>query len=83
MRDLHVAIGEQVSTELKTTIYGQNSNLDSLGLVSLILNLEQHIEDSFNQPISLADEKAMSQKHNPFENIDRLADYILKLIEHE
>tara|TARA_X000001036_G_C20155353_1_gene593135 strand:+ start:196 stop:483 length:288 start_codon:yes stop_codon:yes gene_type:complete len=68
---------EQLSKELNAPIYGKESKLDSLGLVSLIVGLEQNIEDSFNKSISLADEKAMSQKSNPYKNINSLADYIV------
>ena len=32
---------------LETPIYGKDSNLDSLGLVTFIVNLEQKIEDKF------------------------------------
>ena len=67
-------------TDLDKSIYGEDSNLDSLGLVSFIIGLEQNIEDKFDHSVSLADEKAMSQKSNPFNNINSLADYILKLL---
>jgi len=68
----------QLPTDLDKSIYGGGSNLDSLGLVSFIIGLEQNIEDKFDYSISLADEKAMSQKSNPYNNINSLADYILK-----
>ena len=71
---------EQISSDLDSSIYGGSSNLDSMGLVSFIVGLEQSIEDKFDQSISLADEKAMSQKSSPYQNINSLADYILKLL---
>ena len=71
---------EQISSDLGSSIYGGSSNLDSMGLVSFIVGLEQNIEDKFDQSISLADEKAMSQKSSPYQNINSLADYILKLL---
>ena len=70
----------QISSDLGSSIYGGSSNLDSMGLVSFIVGLEQSIEDKFDQSISLADEKAMSQKSSPYQNINSLADYILKLL---
>ena len=72
---------EQISLDSSSSIYGANSNLDSMGLVSFIVGVEQNIEDKFNQSISLADEKAMSQKTNPYQNINTLADYILHLLD--
>ena len=71
---------DQISSDLSSSIYGGSSNLDSMGLVSFIVGLEQNIEDKFDQSISLADEKAMSQKTSPYQNINSLADYILKLL---
>ena len=70
----------QISTDLDSSLYGRSSSLDSMGLVSFIVGLEQNIEDKFNQSISLADEKAMSQKTSPYQNINSLADYISKLL---
>ena len=71
---------DQISSNLESSIYGGSSNLDSMGLVSFIVGVEQSIEDKFDQSISLADEKAMSQKSSPYQNINSLADYILKLL---
>jgi D-alanine--poly(phosphoribitol) ligase subunit 2 len=71
---------EQIDTDLDSPFYGNNSNLDSMGLVSLIVGIEQNIEDNFNVSISLADERAMSQKSSPYQTINILTDYILKLL---
>jgi len=72
---------EKISTDLDSSIYGGDSSLDSLGLVSLIVGLEQNIEDELDQSVTLADEKAMSQKSNPYQNINILSDYIIDLLD--
>ncbi len=79
IKDFNDGLDEKnkLTLELDKAIYGADSSLDSLGLVSFIIGIEQNIEDEFNQSISLADEKAMSQKSNPYENINSLADYIM------
>lgn len=64
-------------------LYGLTGVLDSLGLVTLIVAVEQAVEDELGVSISLADEKAMSQKNSPFKTIGTLADYIVKLVEEE
>ncbi|MGJ7919517.1 acyl carrier protein [Neobacillus sp. LXY-4] len=66
-----------------TPLYGKEGVLDSLGLVSLIVMIEQAIEDELNVSLILADEKAMSQKTSPFLNIGLLVDYINSLMEEE
>ena len=61
-------------------LFGRGGNLDSLGLVNLIVSVEEKINNKFGVAISLVDEKAMSQKNSPFLNIDSLSSYILLLI---
>lgn len=63
-----------------TKLFGSRSELDSLGLVNLIVSAEEKISDVLKVTISLADEKAMSEKNSPFRTVDSLAEYILKLL---
>ncbi len=71
---------EQISKTEDIKFLGQNSVLDSLGLVNLIVNLEENINNKFNVSISIVDEKAMSLKHSPFRNVEALADYLVDLL---
>ena len=57
-------------------LYGEGSVIDSISLVSLVVLVEQKIEDKFDTPIILADEKAMSRKRSPFLTIATLAEYV-------
>lgn len=66
--------------DVNTKLFGRESELDSLGIVNLIVSVEENINNEYNVSISIADEKAMSQKHSPFRSVDTLADYILKLL---
>lgn len=58
-----------------TTLYGDGGVLDSMGLVTLVVAVEQAIEDKYDSPVSLADEKAMSQSRSPYRSANRLAEY--------
>jgi len=58
-----------------TPLFGRNGLLDSLGLVSLVVALEQVIEDRYGVALSLADEKALSQAHSPYRTVASLASY--------
>jgi acyl carrier protein len=62
-----------------TYLIGSGSLLDSLGLVNLIVDLEQRLADEYGISITLADERAMSQKHSPFRTVGSLAEYICLL----
>jgi hypothetical protein len=61
-------------------LFGGESLLDSLGLVSLIVQIEEAIEDKYNLSIVLADEKAMSRRTSPFARVSYLVDYIFELL---
>ena len=63
-----------------TKLFGSDGVLDSIGLVSFIVFVEEVLEDEFGISIVLADEKAMSRRTSPFSRISYLADYILELI---
>ena len=63
-----------------TKIFGEDGALDSLALVSLISDLEEEIHDNFDKDVTLADEKAMSQRRSPFGSVESLTEYIEMLI---
>ena len=71
---------DQLEVSSDTHLFGNESKLDSLALVNLIVVIEQNIEDEFDVSITIADERAMSQKHSPFRTIGTLADYIDMLL---
>ena len=64
----------------ETKLFGEDGALDSLALVSMITDLEEEIHDEFEKDITLADEKAMSQRNSPFNTVESLTDYIDILI---
>jgi acyl carrier protein len=68
-----------VSMGPDTVLLGKSAVLDSLGLVRLVLEVEQRIADTFDWSVSLADERAMSQHRSPFRTVGSLAEYITTL----
>jgi acyl carrier protein len=61
-------------------LFGRGGALDSLGLVNLILLVEERISDQYGVALTLADERAMSQEKSPFRNVQTLAEYICFLM---
>ena len=61
-------------------LFGGEGLLDSLGLVSLIVEIEEQIEDKYAISVVLADEKAMSRRTSPFAKVSYLVDYIFELL---
>jgi acyl carrier protein len=64
----------------KTRLFGGNGQLDSLGLVSLVVNIEEEIEQELGITLVLADERALSRRTSPFSRIGNLIDYIDELV---
>ena len=81
-RDVAEQGGQVLATELgrDTDLFGEKGIFDSLGLVSLLVAVEEGIWDRFGREVSLADEKALSRKRSPFRSIGTLADYAHELI---
>ena len=73
--------GRRLDVAPETTLLGASSSIDSLGLVNLILLVEEKLEEGFDQPLSLSDEKAMSQTKSPFRSVRSLAEYARGLLQ--
>ena len=74
---------EKVKKSLETLLSGPSGVLDSLGLVNLVVETEQQIEDEFGVLVNLADEKAMAVEPSPFKTLGSLVLYITSLLETE
>jgi acyl carrier protein len=77
-------LARQESSQLEVTpdaaVFGPGSPLDSLGLVALLLDIEEAFQAA-GHPIVLSDERAVSQKRSPFRNVRSLVDYISPLVQ--
>ena len=60
-------------------LFGKDGRLDSLGLVNLIMCIEEKFEEHTGSSIVIADEKAMSQSNSPFRSVNTLAEYMASL----
>jgi acyl carrier protein len=74
---------ELVKPTAKTHLYGKQGNLDSLALIRLIIDVEGKILDELGKEITIADERAMSQRLSPFRRVESLANYIIRLLNEE
>jgi len=68
-----IELGQELQVD--TPLFGEGGLLDSMGLVSLIIAVEQAIEERMDAQVSLADEKALSQANSPYRSIGSLAEY--------
>lgn len=82
LRDVLASNGSDVNpAELseETRLLGRSAVLDSMGLVTLIVDVEQRVEEQHGLALVLADERAMSQTRSPFLSVGALADYVCQL----
>jgi len=59
---------------------GTNGNLDSLSLVSFIVNVERRVSEEFEKDIFLVDERAMLDEGSPFRTVESLSLHIENLL---
>jgi len=69
-----------ISNGRESELFGGNSEVDSLELVNLIVEIEENISDKFNKNITITSEKAMSRNTSPFINIGTITDYIEEIL---
>ena len=78
--EFNASEGARVPAQADTVLMGEGGALDSLGLVRLVMAIEQKLEDAFGVPVSLTDEKAMSQRNSPFRSVGALTEYATALL---
>jgi acyl carrier protein len=65
----------RLATTPDAPLFGEGSPLDSLGLVSLLIDIEEALQDLGFQ-VTLSDARAMSQTKSPFRSVPALVAYI-------
>ena len=77
MRNANLARAENEQLVVAPTapLFGPDSSLDSLGLLSLLLDVEDELH-SAGRPVMLSDDRAISQRRSPFRTVASLVEYI-------
>ena len=68
----------QLTVSTSAALFGPESPLDSLGLLALLLDVEDGLQAA-GCPVMLSDDRAMSQKRSPFRTVGSLVEYIVLL----
>lgn len=71
---------EQIDISPDTPLFGPDAALNSLELVSVVVDIEMSAADSFGEAISLTDDKAMERDPVPFTDVSTLTEYIVELL---
>jgi acyl carrier protein len=64
----------------QTRLFGADAELDSLALVSVIVDVEDAVSTASGRTIALTDDRAMSQETSPFTDVQALTAYVVELL---
>ena len=78
LRESGVPAADLAQASIETPLFGRHGILDSLGLVHLIVLVEDRVADLFGVNVTLADDKALSEQRSPFRTVGSLTDYVVK-----
>ena len=65
----------QLAVSPEAPIFGADSPLDSLGLVALLMDIEEGLQ-GLGCDLNLSDERAVSQTRSPFRSVPSMVAYI-------
>ncbi|MEO1999415.1 MAG: hypothetical protein ABGZ17_29570 [Planctomycetaceae bacterium] len=71
--NLELDPNNQVAKDADTPLFGPNSSLGSLGLVNLLLYVEESVEEKFGFELMLTDDAAIFDSDGP---LGRLEDFV-------
>jgi hypothetical protein len=71
--------GQQLEVSPTAPLFGAPSPLDSLGLVALLIDIEEAFATE-GHTVILSDDRALSQKRSPFRDVPSLVGYIEQLL---
>ncbi len=74
--------GDEVPAVIDESVVlvGKDAVIDSLGMVSLIVEVEQVLETEHDVSVTLANDRAMSERNSPFRTVGVFADHVFALI---
>ena len=70
----------KVPVAKETLLLAEGGLVDSLELVSLVVDVETAIAEKFGFEVGLVDEEAMSREESPFLSVGTLCDYISEVV---
>ena len=78
--NLQRSADERIDQNPHALLFGPGGSLDSLGLVQLIAEVENAVENASGQRVNLADEALLDSAENPFTSIAALCAYLVRVV---
>jgi acyl carrier protein len=70
----------QVKQSLDSPLREPAGTLDSMGLVNLIVALEEQVEMEYGVTVNLADQRSVDESIDPLSSVERLVAYLERLL---
>lgn len=70
---------QALSMDEDAVLFGAGSELDSVGLVQVVMAAEAQLADTAGIDLVLASEAAMSRKRSPYRSLRNLAEYAVEM----
>jgi acyl carrier protein len=77
LENLNAELDAPIEVAGHTKLFGAEAVIDSLSLVSVIVDVETEASETLGFAVSLTDDRAINQPVSPFTDPDALADYLV------
>ncbi|NCB38755.1 MAG: hypothetical protein EOM80_08295 [Erysipelotrichia bacterium] len=74
---------QQLPLSPETKLFGSEGLLDSLGLINLVVILEERIYNEFNVEVTISGDLSTLQQDNTFKNIQTLSEHITRTMQNK
>ena len=72
---------QQIPMSPETVLFGYEGALDSLGLVNLVMTIEQAVVEHLGAEVSIGSERALSRRASPFRTVGTMAQFVCELLQ--
>ncbi len=74
--NLEREVSNKISITKATAMLGNNTSLDSLEFLNLVMSLEDKLREQLSMKVSLSHEDVLLSKHHPFKSVEALTNFI-------
>ena len=71
---------EVAQVDSETVLIGPEAFFDSVGLVSVVMEIEARIDEDFGAEVSLTSDAAMSRERSPLRTISTIREFIMEQV---
>jgi len=73
--------GKRLSKSPSAVLFGPEGSLDSLGLVDLVMRIQEAILDEYGLAVAVANEDVLVSGGGPFRTVETLTDHVADVLE--